>query len=301
MKVHVALFFVSLLYAILFSWAGEIMPAYISAEGFVWLRILTAFSLFSLCSLFITDKPIDWKNDWKRFAVCAFFGTAANMFMFFKGLSMTKPINGAVLMLVTPLFVAIIEHGIQKKRPSLSMTAGISMGALGAFLLMWGKGAHFSSQTLEGDIWVSVNALFYAVYLVLAKRLANKYHAITVNKVMFGMGLLYIAPLGAIPLLNTTFSAIPGDIWLKIGYILFFTSFLVYLLNMYGIKHASGSLVGIYIYLQPLLATLIAVLLGRDELTPEKAMYAFMIIMGVWMVSGKHNLKMRLRAKKDSL
>lgn len=299
MKVHSALLLVSLLYAILFSWAGEIMPAYISAEGFVWLRILTAFTLFSLCSLFITDKAIDWRNDWKRFAVCAFFGTAANMFMFFKGLSMTKPINGAVLMLVTPLFVAIIEHWVQKKRPSATMTAGISIGALGAFLLMRGKGTQFSTETLEGDIWVSVNALFYAVYLVLAKKLANKYHAITVNKVMFGMGLIYIAPLGAIPLWHTAFTVIPGDIWLKISYVLFFTSFLVYLLNTYGIKHASGSMVGIYIYLQPLLATLIAVLLGRDELTAEKTMYALMIIMGVWLVSRKYNLKMSLRPKKD--
>jgi drug/metabolite transporter (DMT)-like permease len=297
-RVHSALFLVSLLYAILFSWAGEIMPSYISAEGFVWLRILTAFTLFSICSLFITDKAIDWRNDWKRFALCAFFGTAANMFMFFKGLSMTKPINGAVLMLVTPLFVAIIEHWVQKKKPSISMTAGISIGALGAFLLMWGKGAQFSSETLEGDIWVSVNALFYAIYLVLAKKLANKYHAITVNRVMFGMGLIYIAPLGAIPLWNTQFTAIPGDIWLKIGYILFFTSFLVYLLNTYGIKHASGSLVGIYIYLQPLLATVIAMLLGRDQLTPEKAMYALMIIIGVWLVSGKYNLKMSPSIKR---
>ena len=298
MKVHAALFLVSLLYAILFSWAGEIMPAYISAEGFVWLRILTAFGLFSFCSLFITDKAIDWKNDWKRFAVCAFFGTAANMFMFFKGLSMTKPINGAVLMLVTPLFVAIIEHVIQKKKPSVKMTAGISIGALGAFLLMWGKGAHFSGETLEGDLWVSVNALFYAIYLVLAKKLANKYHAITVNRVMFGMGLIYIAPLGALPLWATDFSAIPGDIWLKIGYVLFFTSFLVYLLNTYGIKHASGSLVGIYIYLQPLLATIIAILLGRDEITSEKVMYGLMIIMGVWLVSGKYSLKMSIRPNK---
>jgi drug/metabolite transporter (DMT)-like permease len=223
---------------------------------------------------------------------------AANMFMFFKGLSMTKPINGAVLMLVTPLFVALIEHVIQKKKPSAGMTAGIFIGALGAWLLMWGKGARFTSETLEGDIWVSVNALFYAIYLVLAKKLANKYHAITVNKVMFGMGLIYIAPLGAIPLWNTDFTAIPSDIWLKIGYILFFTSFLVYLLNMYGIKHASGALVGIYIYLQPLLATVIAVLLGRDEITAEKVMYALMIITGVWLVSGKYPLKMRLSMKK---
>jgi drug/metabolite transporter (DMT)-like permease len=104
--------------------------------------------------------------------------------------------------------------------------------------------------------------------------------------------------LGAIPLWNTNFTAIPGDIWLKIGYILFFTSFLVYLLNMYGIKHASGSLVGIYIYLQPLLATAIAVLLGRDEISVEKVMYALMIITGVWLVSGKYPLKMSLSAKK---
>jgi drug/metabolite transporter (DMT)-like permease len=201
-------------------------------------------------------------------------------------------------MLVTPLFVAIIEHVIQKKKPSVKMTAGISIGALGALLLMWGKGAHFSGETLEGDLWVSVNALFYAIYLVLAKKLANKYHAITVNKVMFGMGLIYIAPLGALPLWATDFSAIPGDIWLKIGYVLFFTSFLVYLLNTYGIKHASGSLVGIYIYLQPLLATIIAIFLGRDELTSEKVMYGLMIIMGVWLVSGKYSLKMSIRPNK---
>lgn len=274
------------------------MPVHLSAESFVWLRILTAFALFSGCSLFISDRAIEWRTDFVRFAVCAFFGTAANMFMFFKGLSMTKPINGAVLMLVTPLFVALIEHVIQKKKPSPGMTAGIFIGALGAWLLMWGKGARFTSETLEGDIWVSVNALFYAIYLVLAKKLANKYHAITVNKVMFGMGLIYIAPLGAIPLWNTDLTAIPSDIWLKIGYILFFTSFLVYLLNMYGIKHASGSLVGIYIYLQPLLATVIAVLLGRDEITAEKVMYALMIITGVWLVSGKYPLKMRLSMKK---
>ena len=297
MKVHAALFLVSLLYAILFSWAGQIMPGYITPEAFVWLRILTACLLFNLCSLFIKDKPIDWKADLVRFMVCAFFGTAANMFMFFKGLSMTKPINGAVLMLVTPLFVAIIEHAVQRKKPSINMVAGISIGALGAMLLMWGKGAQFNAETLEGDLWVAVNALFYAVYLVLAKRLANKYHAITVNRVMFGMGILYIAPLGALPLLHTNWHLIPSDIWLKIGYVLFFTSFLVYLLNTYGIKNANASLVGVYIYLQPLLASFIAVLLGRDSMTVEKAIYALMIIIGVWLVSGKYRLRMSLIGK----
>lgn len=290
-KVHGALFLVSLLYAILFSWAGEIMPKYITPEAFVWLRIVTAFTLFSICSLFISREKIDWKRDLGRFAICAFFGTAANMFMFFKGLSMTKPINGAVLMMVTPLFVALIEHLINRKKPGFETVIGFTLGAFGAILLMWSKGAGFSSKTLTGDIWVAVNAAFYAIYLVLAKKLANRYHAITVNRITFGFGMLYIAPLGALPLFSTSFADIPSDIWLKIGYILLFTSFLVYLLNTYGMKHASPSLVGVYIYLQPLLASIIAVFLGRDEITLPKLMYAGMILFGVWMVTGRKKLR----------
>lgn len=285
LKVHAALFFVALLYAILFSWAGQIMPQHLSAEAFVFLRVITAFTLFSICSFFIVNGSIDWKSDLKRFAICAFFGTAANMYLFFKGLSMTKPINGAVLMLVTPIFVAVFEQITQKRKPGVELVAGISLGALGAFLLMWNKGVGFSSETLIGDLCVAVNAAFYAIYLIMAKKLANKYHAITVNRVTFGFGVLYMAPIGLLPLASSSFINIPADIGLKIGYTLLFTSFLVYLLNTYGMKRASSSLVGIYIYLQPLLASIIAILLGRDSLTFEKCLYAGMILFGVWMVS----------------
>ena len=285
LKVHGALFLVALLYAILFSWAGQIMPGYLSPEAFVFLRVVTAFSLFSLCGLLFVKEKVEWKSDFKRFAICAFFGTAANMYLFFKGLSMTKPINGAVLMLVTPIFVAVFEQFSQRRKPGLELITGIAMGALGAFLLMWNKGVGFSSATLPGDICVAVNAAFYAVYLILAKKLANKYHAITVNRITFGLGVLYMAPLGLFPLLGSSFQHIPFEIELKIGYTLLFTSFLVYLLNTYGMKRANSSLVGVYIYLQPLLASVIAVFLGRDILTFEKCFYAGMILFGVWMVS----------------
>lgn len=285
LKIHGALFLVALLYAILFSWAGQIMPHYLSPEAFVFLRVLTAFSLFSVCSLFIVNEKIEWKSDLIRFAICAFFGTSANMYLFFKGLSMTNPINGAVLMLVTPIFVAIIEQFSQSRKPGPGLIIGIGLGSVGAFLLMWNKGMGFSSDTLPGDICVAVNAAFYAVYLILAKKLANKYHAITVNRVTFGLGVLYMAPLGLFPLLGSSFQHIPFEIELKIGYTLLFTSFLVYLLNTYGMRRANSSLVGVYIYLQPLLASVIAVFLGRDILTFEKCLYGGMILFGVWMVS----------------
>ncbi|MBL7812976.1 MAG: EamA family transporter [Bacteroidetes bacterium] len=274
----------------MFSWAGEIMPKYISSDGFVWLRIVTAAILFNLTALFFVREKADWKADWRLFIICAFFGTAANMYMFFKGLSLTYPINGAVLMMVTPLFVAILDHFRHRRMPGLHTVFGLMAGTAGAVLLIAGKGVHFTAKTLEGDIWVAVNALFYAIYLILVKPLAVKYHAVTVNRITFAIGILIIAPFGAAELFRTDFTAIPSDIGVKILYTLFFTSFLVYLLNTYGMKHASAELVGVYIYLQPLLATVIALLTGRDELTFAKTLYGAMILIGVWLVSGKYRL-----------
>jgi drug/metabolite transporter (DMT)-like permease len=114
----------------------------------------------------------------------------------------------------------------------------------------------------------------------------HKYQPVTVNRITFTMGIFIIAPLGAPQLIGTNFNAIPADIWVKIIYTLLITSYLVYLLNSYGIKHGSSALVGIYIYLQPILATAIAVLLGRDALSFEKLILTLVILFGVWLVMG---------------
>ena len=124
MRVHVALFFVSLLYAILFSWAGQIMPNFLTPEAFVMLRVITATSLFFLFSMTVPREPIQWKQHGWEFAICGFFGTSANMYLFFHGLALTHPINGAILMLVTPLFVGIFDHIRLKAKPHLWFLIG---------------------------------------------------------------------------------------------------------------------------------------------------------------------------------
>jgi drug/metabolite transporter (DMT)-like permease len=300
-RVHIALFTVSFLYAILFSWAGEIMPKFISPEAFVWLRIVVACLLFNVTAVFYRWEKVNFLEDWKLWLICAFFGTAGNMFLFFKGLSMTKPINGAVLMMVTPMFVAIFDHIKNKRTPSLETVIGLTIGSGGSILLIAGRGAQFTSETLMGDVWIAINAAFYAIYLVYVKKLVHKYNPITVNRITFTLGVVIIAPLGAVSLFHTDFSAIPTDIYLKIGYTLFFTSFLVYMLNAYGVKHGSPGLVGIYIYLQPILATAMALLLQRDEITVYKVFLTFVILFGVWLVVNNDkrgfSLKERFKGK----
>lgn len=285
MRVHIALFFVSLLYAILFSLAGQIMPNFLKPEAFVMLRVISATLLFYLFSFTQSPDPIQWKQHGWELAICGFFGTSANMLLFFHGLALTYPINGAILMLVTPLFVGIFDHFRLKAFPKKWFVAGTMIAAGASLWLMLGKGATFTKETLLGDFFIAINALFYAIYLVRIKKIAHIYKPITINKITFTFGTLYMIPVGAWALYQTNFSAFTPEITAKVAYILLFTSFLVYLLNSYAVKKAGPTLAGLYIYLQPVLASSIAIFLGTDHVTPAKVVLMLTIMGGVFLAT----------------
>lgn len=282
--VHLALFTVSLIYGIFFSWARDIMPHYLKPEGFIVLRIGTAAILFQLTRRLLIREKFDFKAHGKLLVICAVTGVAANMLMFFKGMSITTPINGAVLMMVTPVFVVFLDHFRQRKMPGLRKTAGLLLACSGAVLLMGGAGLRFTGETVVGDVWVMLNAASYAFYLVWVKKLLAHYHPLTVNQWTFTLGALLVLPFGAGQLMDTSWSAIPAGIYLKIGYVLVFTTFVVYQLNAWAVHRASPSLVGTYIYLQPVMATFIATLTGRDSLTMQKILFTCIIFAGVYLV-----------------
>jgi drug/metabolite transporter (DMT)-like permease len=278
MNVHGILFLVSLFYAILFSWAGEIMPKYLSSETLVWIRITFATLAFHSVSWFTSKESINWKKHAKELAICAFFGTSANMFLFFKGLESTYPINGAILMLATPIFVAIFDHIRLKSWPKWGFALSLFIAAFACYKLLTFHNHEFTKKTMLGDLWVAINAIFYAVYLVRIKKLTAIYKPITLNKWTFTLGWLYVTPISIYSVVHTPYTLIPSLIWWKISYILVFTSFLVYLMNAYAVKQAGPTLAGLYIYLQPLLATLIAFVFATDQISFLKIVYILIVL-----------------------
>ena len=94
LKVHLSLFFVSLIYAATFSIAKMVMPAYVEPMGLIGIRVWGAIILLWIThAIFVKEKITD-KKDYLELMKCAVFGVAANMLLFFKGLSITSPING---------------------------------------------------------------------------------------------------------------------------------------------------------------------------------------------------------------
>ena len=285
LKVHLALFVVSLIYAATFSIAKEVMPAYIKPMGLIGIRVWGAIVLLWIThALFVREKITD-KKDYLILLKCAVFGVAANMLLFFKGLAITTPINGAILMVTTPLFVGFFSFFILKEKATAVKIIGLLLGVSGAILLLVGPKLSFSSSTLSGDIMVMLNAMIYSYYLIIAKPLLHKYNPITVIKWTFLFGGILILPFSLPELQGVNWAINPSTIWWSIIFLIAGATYLTYLLNGWALRNANSSLVGAYIYLQPILASLIAISLGKDDLTWQKIVFGTLIFVGVYLVS----------------
>jgi len=265
------------------------MPTYIKPLGLVMLRITGALLLFWTLSLFSRQEKVE-KDDLKKMMLLALFGVAVNQAFFIYGLSLTKPINSAIIMVSNPIAVMLFTIFIFKEKITALKLTGLGFGVIGALTLLLFK-AHGSfaigSETIAGDLMTLVNSLSWAVFVVMAKPYMQKYQTVTVMKWIFLFGFIYILPFGMPDLLKVEWNTLSSQTLFAMAFVVVATTFLAYLLNTYALKALSSSVVSMYIYLQPFLATVIAIILGKDELTVIKVISASLIISGVYLASRK--------------
>lgn len=288
LKAHLALFSVALIYGANYTIAKEVLDNdYIQPLGFILLRVLSGLILFSLVHFLFIKEKIE-RKDIGKLILCGLFGVAINQMFFFTGLKLTRPINAALIMTVCPIIVLIVSAIILKEAVTARKLLGIVLGASGAVLLiLYGEELSFGKDRILGDIMIFVNATSYGIYLVLVKSLMQKYHPFTVVKWVFSIGILFVFPFGIGELAVVDWSLFKSSTWIAVAYVLIFTTFLAYFLNAYALKMVRASTVSIYIYLQPVLATLVAVLVQSDQLVLQKVVFGLMIFAGVYLVSSK--------------
>jgi len=295
---HFALLGASLIYGANYTIAKEVLDGeFITPMGLVFYRILTASILFFIFhAIFIKEKLA--KKDLLKLSLSALFGVVINQSFFITGLKYTTPINAAVLMVLVPIMVLLISILLKQEKNTLYKTVGVLLGATGTLLLIFGKGQISFSGTLKGDVFIFINALSYSIYLVITKPLMIKYNPLTVVKWIFIFALIPITPLGYQDAMQVDWSSFSVEIWLSFLYVLIFTTFLAYLLNAMALKIVKPSTVGIYIYLQPVLASIVALMLHKDELTWEKISAGIIIIIGVYLVGKNRIVQPKLKLKK---
>jgi len=290
---HLALLFVNVLYGASHVLAKGVMPQFLSPNVFILFRVLGATLLFWLVISFIGREKID-KADYPRLIACGLFGVAINQLFFFHGLNLSSAFNSGIIMALNPIMVAILSFFLLKERVTLLRTFGIALGATGAILLTL-KGATGKGDSSLGDLFLFINSLSYAIYLVIVKPLMQRYKPITVITWVFtfGLGFVILFPPTLPQFIATNYSGFTSEIILKIGYVIVGVTFLTYLLTMFGLKYLSPTVSSSYIYTQPvtviLFAWLFAILNWSEDytgtITFEKIGYMLIIFTGVYITS----------------
>jgi len=273
--------------------AKGIMPNKIGPSAFVFLRIVGAGILFWVIKSFIKER-ID-KKDIFRLALCGLLGVATNQLLFFHGLNLTSPIDASIIITSIPVMVLVFSALILKEKITKNKLIGITVGGIGAILLIWyGKSAAGTSSTL-GNLFVFINACSYALYLVIVKPMMKKYNALNVISWVFLFGFLFMFPFGIGDFLATDFSSFDLNTYLAVGFVVIFTTFLAYLFNIYALNYVSPSVTGSYVYLQPavsfIMVSIYAYILMHEEYAQDinlvKILSCLLVVSGVYLISRK--------------
>ena len=278
-------FLAALIYGVSFTVAKEVMPAFIKPFGFILLRVSGAAILFWSVSLFIRKENIDL-NDYPRLLLAAIFGIALNQLTFFKGLSMTTPISASVIMVSSPILVLTFSALLIREEVTKRKVSGILIGMLGAVvLIVFGRDLGTASNATLGNLLVFVNASSYSLYLILIKNLTGKYHPVTLAKWLYLLGFFMVIPFGYAEFKLVNWQDMPLAILYRVGFIVVFTSFMTYLLNLFAIRRLKPTTLSIFIYLQPVIASVYALLVGSDVLNLVKVLATALIFTGVFLVT----------------
>ena len=257
------------------------------------LRITGAMVLFWIASFFQKPERVAPK-DLLKLLGASLLAIVFNQGCFIFGVGLTSPVDASIITTSMPLLAMVLAAIYLKEPITGKKVLGIAVGATGALLLI--LGSHQVSEAkaagnhyIWGDLLVLLAQFSYALYFVLFKNFVNKYSLITIMKWMFTYAFICALPFSYNDLLHTEWKSLQGT---EIGALVFIvvgSTFISYVLIVIGQKNLRPTVAGMYNYVQPLVASIVAVCWGMDTFNFVKIISVALIFGGVYLVTGSRS------------
>lgn len=281
---HIALLVANILFGINNPLTRTLIPDKIDALSLTYFRFLGGAILFWIAALFAKKEKIPAKDILKLF-FASILGVVLNQIFFFKGLSLTSPIDASLVVTLLPIFTMIFAAIIIREPITWMKIIGVIIGACGAFILIFHNSSINGVGSLWGDILILLAQVSFALYLTLFKDLITKYSAITTMKWMFLFASIVAIPFCGKPLINLNFYAFDSSVYLRIIYVVVFATFISYLLIPIGQKILRPTTLSMYNYVQPVVASILTVIIGLDTFSYANVISAVLVFSGVYIVT----------------
>ncbi len=260
----------------------------VKSFGLNLVRVGVCCILFWILFIFKPVKQAIKRKDYLRFFLCALTGIAVNQLFFIKGLSLTYSIHASLLMLVTPILITVFAAWFLKESFGILKVAGLMLGVAGAVILIMQRSpAGTATNSLLGDVFIIINALSYTAYFILIKPLMLRYEPLVVLRTVFTIGFFIMLPFCWQEFMDIPWAQFTMPAWWALAMLCVAGTFLAYIFNVYGIKILGASIAGTYIYLQPILTAVIAVIALGESLDAIKILAGVLIAAGVFLANKK--------------
>lgn len=249
-------------------------------------RIAGAALLFWITSLFTPHEHVPPLDKLRLFGA-GMIGILLNQGCFIIGVSYTSPGEASLVTTTMPMWVMLLAWLFLKEPITLKKAGGIALGAAGAIILVLGGAGSIAGgdNPALGDFIVLMAQLSYALYLTIYRNFIKKYSLVTLMKWMFLSASIVGLPSTIGYVRATDWGAISVSEWIGIGYVVFFATYIAYICIMIGQKNLRPTIVGMYNYVQPIVATIVGISLGMDHFTIMKAIAVVLIFSGVYLVT----------------
>lgn len=251
----------------------------------VFLRAAGGTTLFWLTSLFTKHEHVPLK-DVMAFCGAGLLGLVGNQCCFTIGLSITTPSNASIVTTSLPIFAMILSAIILKEPITGKKALGVGIGCSGALILILSSAAAHDSRVgdIRGDLLCIFAQFSFAMYLALYRNYLRRYSPITVSKWMFTWATVLLTPFMAGHVASTPWSTIGTEAWLETGFVVFFGTYIAYLLMQVAQKTLRPTVVSIYNYMQPVVAVSVSLAAGMCVFTWKQAVAVALVFSGVWLV-----------------
>ena len=247
-------------------------------------RMVGGAILFWTLSLFTPREHVS-SRDLLNMFFAALLGVVINQCCFVWGLSLTSPVNASIITTSLPILTMVMAAIVLHEPITRLKVGGVFLGAVGALVLIIGSTSAGGEGNTAGDLLVICAQLSFTCYLVFFKRLIARYSPVTLMKWLFTYSSICVIPFTYDDLSAIDWGTAPPIVtWGAVAFVIGPT-FLSYLLLPVGQKNLRPTVTAMYNYVQPVVATLVAVWAGLGRFTAINPLAVIMIFSGVFLVT----------------
>ena len=251
-----------------------------SALSVTTFRMVGAAAAFWILSAFCKQEQVGHRDMLKIF-FASLFALVFNQGIFIFGLSLTSPIDASIVTTTSPIITMIVAAIYLKEPVTNKKVLGIFIGAMGALILILSSQATSAGGgSIWGDLLCMIAQLSFSIYLTVFKGLSQRYSAITINKWMFIYASISYQDIAGIEWNSISTAAI-----YQVLYVVLCGSFIAYICIMTAQKLMRPTVVSMYNYVQPIVASIAAILMGIGSFGWEKGVAIALVFLGVYFVT----------------